>query len=177
VGSKAHRLRAPQNALALGAIPQDARCSYSASQQQAVASSQRNKEPTMPLIRLYVPSHLSTDRIDHLANAVHSGLVSTCGVPENDRFVLVLTQPPGSMFIDPHFGQVSRSNDASVVEITFLAGRSDEQKRRLYQWVSTRAEAKGWRPDDIMVALTENQHIDWSLGRGLAFDKVEQAHD
>jgi hypothetical protein len=81
------------------------------------------------------------------------------------------------MYIDPHFGQVSRSNDASVVEITFLAGRSDEQKRRLYQWVSTRAEAKGWRPDDIMVALTENQHIDWSLGRGLAFDKVEQAHD
>lgn len=130
----------------------------------------------MPLIRLYVPEHLSTERIQHLAHAVHSGLVSTCNVPEKDRFVLVLRQPPGSMMLDPDFGDVARSSDASIVEIVFLAGRSEDQKRRLYQWVCTHAEAKGWRPDDIMLALMENQHIDWSLGRGLAFDKAQTAH-
>lgn len=129
----------------------------------------------MPLIRLYVPAHLNTERVQHLAQAVHSGLVSTCGVPEKDRFVLVLPQPPGSMFLDPDYGHVSRSSDASIVEITFLAGRTDEQKRQLYQWVCERAQVNGWRPDDIMLALMENQHIDWSLGRGLAFDKTEQA--
>jgi hypothetical protein len=135
-----------------------------------------NKEQTMPLIRLYVPTQLNAERIEHLAQAVHSGLVSTCGVPEKDRFVLVLPQPPGSMLLDPDYGNVSRSNDASIVEITFLAGRTDGQKRQLYQWVCEHAEAKGWRPDDIMLALMENQRIDWSLGRGLAFDKVEPAH-
>jgi hypothetical protein len=31
--------------------------------------------------------------------------------------------------------------------------------------------AGGYRPDDVMVALVENEPIDWSLGRGEAYEK------
>jgi phenylpyruvate tautomerase PptA (4-oxalocrotonate tautomerase family) len=76
------------------------------------------------------------------------------------------------MVIDPSFGGVERSADACIVEITFLAGRSDEQKRALYRHISQGAEAVGLRADDVVVALTENGRIDWSLGRGQAYVDV-----
>lgn len=55
------------------------------------------------------------------------------------------------------------------MEITFLQGRTDDQKRALYRCVVDEAAAAGYRPDDIMIALTENAPIDWALCQGLAF--------
>jgi phenylpyruvate tautomerase PptA (4-oxalocrotonate tautomerase family) len=107
-----------------------------------------------------------------LAAAVQEGLVQTCGVPPDDLFQLLSRFEPEDMIIDPSFGGVVRSDSACIVEITFLSGRSDEQKRALYRHIAQGAEAAGSRPDDVMVALTENGRIDWSLGRGQAYVDV-----
>ena len=64
-----------------------------------------------------------------------------------------------------------RSADASIVEITLLTGRNDDRKRSLYRAIAAGAVAAGFRSDDVMVALIENGPIDWSLGRGEAYDK------
>ncbi|WP_291844146.1 tautomerase family protein [Bradyrhizobium sp.] len=123
----------------------------------------------MPLARLSVPSHLAADKIQALADAAHGGLVETCGVSPNDRFQLVSTYAPGMMLIDPTFPNVVRTPEASIIEILFLEGRTADQKRRLFRWISDCAVRAGFSADDIMIALTENAPIDWSLGRGLAF--------
>lgn len=128
----------------------------------------------MPLARLYVPIHLSDDSVRHLVDAVHTALVTTCDVEEDNHFALVMRLPANSMVIDPHFGNLSRSPDASIVEILFLSGRTDEQKRRLYRSVIEQAQRQGWLPADIMISLTENTPIDWSLGNGIAFDSCAQ---
>jgi hypothetical protein len=75
------------------------------------------------------------------------------------------------MLIDPTFPDVERSADASIVEITLLTGRNDDRKRSLYRAIAAGAVAAGFRSDDVMVALIENGPIDWSLGRGEAYDK------
>jgi len=75
------------------------------------------------------------------------------------------------MLIDPTFPDVERSADASIVEITLLTGRNDDRKRSLYRAIVAGAVAAGFRSDDVMVALIENGPIDWSLGRGEAYDK------
>lgn len=123
----------------------------------------------MPLARLSVPSHLPAHRVRALADAVHDALVATCGVPQADRFQLVVRLEPEAMILDPVFPGVARSGDASVVEISFLGGRSPAQKRALYREAVARAVQGGFRPDDVMIALVENSAIDWSLGRGLAY--------
>ncbi|HET6827230.1 MAG TPA: tautomerase family protein [Ramlibacter sp.] len=123
----------------------------------------------MPLTRLSVPAHLPDSLAQALAGAVQDALVQTCAVPQDDSFQLVQRFPPGSMLLDPHFGGVSRSDDACVIEIMFLQGRSDAQKRALYRGVAERAHQIGLRPDDLLVALAENGPIDWSLGRGQAY--------
>lgn len=123
----------------------------------------------MPLARISVPTLLSLEQVQAIADAVHDGLVKTCNVPMDDRFQLITRFSPELMILNPSFGNVSRSSAASIVEITFLGGRTDEQKRNLYKHIVSRCSASGIREDDIMIALTENQPIDWSLGRGESF--------
>lgn len=131
----------------------------------------------MPLARISVPAHLPPIRIRALADAVHDGLVATCAVPPKDRFQLISTYSPEMMLIDPTYPDVVRTAEASIVEILFLAGRTPDQKRRLYRRVVDDAVRAGFAPDDIMVTLTENAPIDWSAGRGLAFGDMHEPQE
>ena len=123
----------------------------------------------MPLSRISVPQHLSTTQVKALADAVQAGLVSTCKVPVEDHFQLITRFAADDMILNPTFGGMARTVDASIVEITFLQGRTDDQKRALYRSVTDLAVAAGFKADDIMIALSENTVIDWTLGCGLAF--------
>ncbi|MEY4766802.1 MAG: hypothetical protein RI907_3475 [Pseudomonadota bacterium] len=129
----------------------------------------------MPLTRISAPKHLPSAQVTALARATQQALVETCGVPPNDLFQLITRFEPEAMILDPAFGGVARSADACIVEITFLRGRTDEQKRQLFKSVVASAGEAGFRPDDIMIALTENTHADWSLGLGLAYADHAQA--
>ncbi|XSC46396.1 tautomerase family protein [Bradyrhizobium sp. RDT10] len=123
----------------------------------------------MPLARISVPAHLAPAQVRALADAVHEGLVETCGVPPNDRFQLVSTFAPERMLIDPTFPDVVRTPDASIIEILFLEGRTIDQKQNLFRRIADRAIRAGFSGDDVMIALSENAPVDWSLGRGRAF--------
>ena len=123
----------------------------------------------MPLARISVPTELTIERVHALADAVHDGLVETCGVPPKDRFQLVSRYAPDLMLIDPTFPDVTRTVEASIVEILFLEGRTIDQKKQLFRSIAERAVRAGFCADDIMIVLAENAPVDWSLGRGLAF--------
>ena len=123
----------------------------------------------MPLTKISAPKHLSTERVKALAQATQEGLVKTCNVPPDDLFQLISRFEVDEMIVDPHFGGVSRSHDACIIEIVFLLGRTDEQKRALYRHVVDKAVQAGFRADDVMIALVENSRMDWSLGNGVAY--------
>lgn len=123
----------------------------------------------MPLTRLSVPDHLNARQVRGLADAVHEALVACCEVPQGDRFQVVSRFKPDHMILDPNFGDVQRTADACVVEIIFLSGRTDAQKRRLYRDMATRAAGVGFAEDDLVVGLVENGAIDWSIGKGRAY--------
>ena len=123
----------------------------------------------MPLTRISVPDHLSAQQVRGLADAVHDALVKCCDVPQGDRFQLVSHFERDHFILDPTFGDVQRTADACVIEITFLSGRTDDQKRRLYRDLATRAAGIGLAQDDLVVGLVENRAIDWSLGKGRAY--------
>ena len=123
----------------------------------------------MPLTRLSVPTHLNARQVRGLADAVHDALVECCDVPQGDRFQLVSRFERDHLILDPTFGDVQRTADACVIEIIFLSGRTDAQKRRLYSELAARAAGIGFAEDDLVVGLMENGAIDWSLGRGRAY--------
>ena len=121
----------------------------------------------MPLVKIHVPAHLADAKVRALADAVHSALVATCDVPAADRFQLITRYAETARSIDPVFPNLSRTPDASIVEIALRRGRTDDQKRGLYRQTVEHAEAGGWRADDIMIALAENNLADWSFGGGI----------
>lgn len=132
----------------------------------------------MPLTRISAPNHLDFAKVKALADAVQRGLVETCQVPPQDLFQIILRLDGAALILDPSFGGVDRSRDACIAEVTFLQGRSDDQKRQLFKHIAAGAVAAGFRPDDVMVALTENSSMDWSLGLGLAYaDHVQAEKD
>lgn len=126
----------------------------------------------MPLTRISVPAHLSPQHVQALADAVHTGLMSTCNVAEDNHFHLITRFAPEMMFLNPTFGNMTRTTNACIVEITLLRGRSDDQKRALYRCVVDAAVAAGFAADDVMITLIENSPIDWSVGRGEAFAEL-----
>lgn len=123
----------------------------------------------MPLARISVPKGLPAPKVRGLADAVHDGLVTTCNVPVKDRFQLISSFGEDQMLIDPHFPDVNRTVEASIVEILFLEGRTIAQRAALFQHISTAAVAAGFQGDDIMIVLTENAPTDWSLGFGRSY--------
>lgn len=130
----------------------------------------------MPLTKIFAPKHIEFAKVKSLADAVHCGLVHTCNVPPKDLFQIITRCESEEMILDPTFGDVNRSRDACIAEITFLKGRTDEQKRSLFKYIAIQAVAAGFRADDVMIALTENSHMDWSLGLGVAYaDHVRAA--
>jgi len=122
--------------------------------------------PAMPIVRISAPDHLSINKLKALGNAVHEALIATCNVRTNDRFLLITRFGAEAMMIDPTFPHFERTPDASIVEISFLRGRSAEQKRNLYKQIAQNALLSGIVPDDIMIVLTEKSPIDCSFGRG-----------
>ncbi|MEM8798021.1 MAG: tautomerase family protein, partial [Pseudomonadota bacterium] len=50
-----------------------------------------------------------------------------------------------------------------IIETALLAGRTDDQKERLYRDVRRRLGAIGFDPENAIIYLLENQPIDWSF--------------
>src|SRR3954452_14362399 len=97
----------------------------------------------MPLVRISVPAHLSTQKVRVLADAVHAALVQACNVPVNDRFQLISRFADNDRIIDPNFPNVDRT-DAPIVEITLLEGHEDTRKRLLFREIALGAAAGGF---------------------------------
>ncbi len=123
----------------------------------------------MPLVKFNVPQSLPDDRVAGLRRAVHEALVATANVPEDDLFHVVHRLDAKSLIVDPAFPSVQRSPEAAIVEITFRMGRTDTQKQALFREIVRLAQARsGFRPEDVMMVLTENTSLDWSFAAGVA---------
>ncbi len=122
----------------------------------------------MPLVRIDIPQGWPEARIAAFADAVHDSLVETVDVPHNDRFQVIAEHAPRRLILDRTYFGVDRGPSASVVQVAFRRGRSEDKKRALYAAIARRVRPIGIRPEDVMVVLLENTPVDWSFGAGLA---------
>ena len=123
----------------------------------------------MPLVRIDAPSSLPAKRLKAVADAVHAALVAHMNVPPKDRFQIINRHEPSRLIIDPHYPAVERTQEALIVAVALRAGRTDAQKQAFYRAVVADAvRSAGMKPDDVMIALSENTPMDWSFGRGEA---------
>jgi phenylpyruvate tautomerase PptA (4-oxalocrotonate tautomerase family) len=127
----------------------------------------------MPLVRIDALSdgnpETTQKRLAAIGAAVHQAMTETIGVPNDDFFQILNGHEHGGVRYDPDYMGIHRDEGIVFVTITMRVGRTDEQKKALYQRIiELAAEHADVRPENVLVALTENQSIDWSFGNGVA---------
>ncbi|OXM49261.1 tautomerase family protein [Amycolatopsis alba] len=117
----------------------------------------------MPFVRI---DAAGTDKLEALGNAVHDAMVETLGIPADDRFQVLNGQ--ATLKYDDYLG-IHRDEGIVFVAITMRHGRTDVQKKSLYRRIAELAEEyAGTEPRNVLVTITENGPVDWSIGNGEA---------
>jgi phenylpyruvate tautomerase PptA (4-oxalocrotonate tautomerase family) len=122
----------------------------------------------MPLVKIHLVEGRDPADVRALADTVHEVLVETFAAPERDRYQIIHEHPSrGLILLDTGLG-IERSDGVVLIEIT-QQGRDEARKQALYgrlaELLSDRGQA---RPEDLIVAVSENGRADWSFGFGRA---------
>lgn len=126
----------------------------------------------MPLTKLHVPENLPSKTCREICDQLHDSLVETCKVNIEDHFSVVIRHAWEDMILHPTFLGERDTAATIIIEITLLAGRSDEQKEALYVDARRRLEKTGFPPANSIIFLTENGPIDWSFSPDGSVKKV-----
>ena len=125
----------------------------------------------MPLVRISLRSGRSAAQKQAISDGIHRAMVETIGVPPDDRFQIVTEHADGEGLIaDPRYLGVERTDGVVMIQIALRRGRTVEQKKALYRRIADNLAAApaSVRPQDVFVALVENDLADWSFGNGEA---------
>ncbi len=123
----------------------------------------------MPLVRIDVNQGRSERELRAIGDAIHEALVTTCAVPADDRFQVFTVHAPQTLVYDENYMAMHRSHGIVLVQVTFNAGRTTEQKVALFHRAAELlAEKAGVSPDDVFINLVEVQRENWSFGKGVA---------
>jgi phenylpyruvate tautomerase PptA (4-oxalocrotonate tautomerase family) len=122
----------------------------------------------MPLVKIHLVEGRDAAAVRALADTVHEVIVETFAAPERDRYQVIHEHPRGGLILlDTGLG-IERSDGVLLIEIT-QQGRDEAQKRALYRRLAQALSDRGQaRPEDLIVAVSENTPADWSFGFGRA---------
>lgn len=125
----------------------------------------------MAQVRIYGHRRALAQRREALSNAVHACLMDALGLPETKRFQRFFPMEAED-FIHP----ADRSERYTIIEISMLAGRSTEAKRRLIRLLFARLEGIGIAPMDVEITIFESPAADWGI-RGRCGDELALDYD
>jgi phenylpyruvate tautomerase PptA (4-oxalocrotonate tautomerase family) len=123
----------------------------------------------MPLVKVNLLKGRSVEEKDSIAASIQAALVSTLGVPDEDRYQLFDEYDAESFRHTSGYLGLTYTDQLLIVEITFVVGRDDELKKALFAAINRNLVAAGVvGGDDVFVLITEVGRADVSFGKGLA---------
>ena len=123
----------------------------------------------MPLVKVNLLKGRSAGDKDSIAAAIQAALVSTLGVPDEDRYQLFNEYDGEDFRHTSGYLGLTYTDQLLIVEITFLVGRDDDDKKSLLAAINRNLVAAGVvGGDDVFVLITEIGRTNVSFGKGLA---------
>lgn len=122
----------------------------------------------MPLVRIDLSKDAPAERIRVVSQAVYGAMTDIANVPIHDKFQIV-TRHSADEIIYPDEGYlgVTYSPDLIFIQITWVAGRSIDVKKRFYRRIADEIHEKaGVRKEDVWISLVDVSREDWSFGNG-----------
>ncbi|MGZ8218638.1 tautomerase family protein [Methylomagnum sp.] len=123
----------------------------------------------MPLVQISVDSSRTPTEVKAISDGVYDALAEAVNVPAGDKFQIITTHSPEYLVFSKDYLGIERSDHFLAIQIFFNAGRTVEQKTKLYQAIADRLAANpGIRKEDILINLVEVPKENWSFGNGVA---------
>ena len=124
----------------------------------------------MPVAKFHVlEGRYDGARLGRISKAVQDGLMSELGVPAEDFFQSFNVLSRKQFLHTPSFLGLNYSDDLILLELSFIAGRSEEKRLALLKTLNDRvAAAAEIFPDDLLITLYGVPGENISFGRGLA---------
>ena len=124
----------------------------------------------MPVAKFHVlEGRYDGARLGRISKAVQDGLMSELGVPAEDFFQIFNVLSRKQFLHTPSFLGLNYSDDLILLELSFIAGRSEEKRLALLKTLNDCvAAAAEIVPDDLLITLYEVPGENISFGRGLA---------
>jgi hypothetical protein len=118
----------------------------------------------MPLVQIDLPQTLFAEKGPQISDEVHRAFVDSLEVPADDKFQIFRPREAGELLFDPTYGGVDRKS-LVVIQVLMVHRYTVELKREMFRHIVGRLAAIGIRPEDILIAVTENHYEDWYAGR------------
>ena len=122
----------------------------------------------MPLVRIDVQQGRAPADLRKLADTIQDVMLDVFGAPPRDRYQIITEHDKDHIIAEDTGLGFERSDGIVIIQI-FQQGRSTEQKQAAYAELAKRLEAEcGVRPEDLIISVHANRHVDWSFGLGRA---------
>lgn len=122
----------------------------------------------MPLVRIDLVKGRTPDEVRRLADTVQEVMRDVFAAPPGDRYQIITEHDEGQIIAEDTGLGFERTDGVVIIQI-FQQGRSTEQKVAAYAELAKRLEAEcGVRPEDLIISVMANRHVDWSFGLGQA---------
>jgi len=123
----------------------------------------------MPLVRVSMKIGRTAEQKNLIGGAIYDAMRETLNVPENDRFQILTEHAGDALIYDPQYLNIPRTDDVLFIHVLLRKGRTIETKQAFYRRTAELLHERiGLRPEDVLIALTENDLADWSFGNGIA---------
>ena len=122
----------------------------------------------MPLMRVDMPKGHSKEEIKKILDIGYEVARETFGIPSGDRYQIVTQHDPEEMILGDTGLGFTRSSNVIIFSLTSRP-RTVNQKTSFYKRLVERlCSEAGYKPNDILINITENTSEDWSFAGGRA---------
>jgi phenylpyruvate tautomerase PptA (4-oxalocrotonate tautomerase family) len=122
----------------------------------------------VPLVRIDVQKGRTPEELRRLADTVQDVMLDVFAAPPRDRYQIMTEHDKGQIIAEDTGLGFERTDGIVIIQI-FQQGRSAEQKQATYAELAKRLQAEcGVRPEDLIISVMGNRHVDWSFGLGEA---------
>jgi phenylpyruvate tautomerase PptA (4-oxalocrotonate tautomerase family) len=122
----------------------------------------------MPLVRIDVQKGRTSEELRRLADTIQDVMRDVFAAPPGDRYQIITEHLRGHIIAEDTGLGFERTDGIVIIQI-FQQGRSTEQKVAAYAELAKRLDAEcGVRPEDLIISMNANRHVDWSFGLGRA---------
>ncbi|ALS02399.1 tautomerase [Enterococcus silesiacus] len=131
----------------------------------------------MAFIKVFHEFDFDVLTVQKVNESIHTALVESFDVPENDSFQIWVPLTKNTSFVDEKYplNKNSRTNQFIYLEIFCFPGRTSEQKKVSYQKIADRIDEQTTiKKENVFILFNEVSVENWSFGEGIAYEKKSE---